>query len=213
MAAFNRTAAGRLYQDLAGHRFGLVVATRYIGRSVWECRCDCGRFFVTACYQLTHGKRRSCGCAWRRLVAESKTTHGQSGKGRTSEYRIWTLMLNRCRSPKSPAFRQYGGRGITVCDRWLKFEHFFADMGTRPSRFHSIHRIDNDGPYSPGNCRWARIKEQARNRRNTRFLTVRGETLSLAAWSERTGIASATIARRIATGWTVEDAISGPLLR
>ena len=106
-------------------------------------------------------------------------------------YRTWYGMVTRCQNPKAQAYHYYGGRGITVCDRWLEsFETFYADMGERPSPKHSIDRIDNDGPYSPENCRWATWEEQANNKRNTVWIEFQGERLSAAQWRKRLGVVS-----------------------
>lgn len=105
-------------------------------------------------------------------------------------YPTWYGMVARCQNPKAQSYRNYGGRGITVCDRWLEsFENFYADMGDRPSNKHSLDRIDNDGPYSPENCRWATWEEQANNRRNNVWIEFQGERLSAAQWSRRLGVA------------------------
>ena len=104
-------------------------------------------------------------------------------------YPTWYGMVARCQNPKAQSYRNYGGRGITVCERWHKFENFYADMGDRPSNKHSLDRIDNDGPYSPENCRWATWEEQANNRRNNVWIEFQGERLSAAQWSRRLGVA------------------------
>lgn len=140
--------------------------------------------------------------------------HGHSKKRQRSlTYRTWDAMIHRCHNPQSSAYHKYGGRGIVVCDRWREsFESFLSDMGDRPGPEYSIDRYpDKNGNYEPGNCRWATPSEQARNRRSTRYLTCNGETLSLAEWSERTGIQPGTIANRIdVRGWSVPDALRTP---
>lgn len=136
--------------------------------------------------------------------------HGESaGAGNeTPEYRAWTQMLDRCRRPRHPAFHRYGGRGIKVCERWAgSYEQFLADMGRRPSPRHSLDRIDNDGNYEPSNCRWATTKEQMRNRAANVRLTARGETLTLAEWSERTGVALDVLAKRAKRGLDSESVL------
>lgn len=131
------------------------------------------------------------------------------GKARSPIYGIWRSMRSRCENPKDAAFHNYGGRGITVCDRWQSFENFLADMGERPAGM-SLDRIDNDSGYAPENCRWASRARQARNSRQARLLTVDGETLALADWSDRFGVKIGTIWARVAKGWPAEAAVKTP---
>lgn len=127
------------------------------------------------------------------------------------EYPIWATMRQRCSNPKDISFSYYGGRGITVCARWVaSFRDFVSDMGLRPSAKYSIDRIDNDGNYEPGNCRWVTRKEQLRNRRITRWIVFGEEKCSLAEWSERTGIPRSAISKRLACSWSVADALTIP---
>lgn len=137
--------------------------------------------------------------------------HGHTAGGQTTaEYRIWNGMLRRTTKPSEPAFPLYGGRGIGVCDRWLSFENFLADMGPRPSAKHSLDRIDNDAGYSPENCRWATQREQCANMRKNRWLTFDGRTQIIADWARETGLPSGTISNRLALGWSVERALTTP---
>jgi hypothetical protein len=132
-----------------------------------------------------------------------------SGVGRTPEYSAWRSMKSRCGNPHDSSYARYGGRGIRVCERWREsFADFRADMGPRPSPRHSLERRDNNGPYCPENCLWATAVEQARNRRNTRFLTV---TLPVAAWAERAGLRYRTFWQRLDRGMTPEAAVTRPL--
>lgn len=122
-------------------------------------------------------------------------------------------MIGRCRNKRQREFNSYGARGITVCDRWQGpegFANFFADMGPRPSEGHSIDRINNDGNYEPGNCRWATRTEQNNNSRHNRRFTIRGETLTLREWSKRNGICEGTISNRLKRGWSPERAVTTP---
>ncbi len=154
---------GRLHIDLVGMRFGrLLVESRVSGgRARWTCRCDCGAVTIVRGDSLRRGVTKSCGCYQRdRLLRHGECT----GSLRSAEHRIWTGMLSRCkRDPR------YAGRGITVCERWIVFENFLADMGRRPTPTHSLDRIDNDRGYEPDNCRWATPTEQARNTRRTKL--------------------------------------------
>ena len=127
------------------------------------------------------------------------------------EYITWLSMKARCENKSSKRYSEWGGRGIFVCERWQNFANFFSDMGSRPSNSHSIDRIDNDGPYSPDNCRWATRKEQNRNQSSNRTLELNGLSKTTAEWSEITGIKSHTILARIDRhGWTVSDALTTP---
>lgn len=140
------------------------------GKARWMCRCDCGRSALVAASSLRSGQSRSCGCLRREVVSAARTTHGHTRGGReTAEFRAWRSMLERCYSPRYKQYRDYGGRGITVCARWrASFQAFLDDMGLKPSPGLSLDRRNNDGPYSPDNCRWATATEQRANRRPPR---------------------------------------------
>lgn len=130
----------------------------------------------------------------------------------TPTFAVWIHMRERCSNPNHASWDRYGGRGIVVCRRWLdSYEAFLHDMGPRPSAGHSIDRIDNDGDYEPGNCRWATAKQQARNRSSSRFITAFGETLCLAEWASRAGLRKQTLAARLDRGIDAETAIATPL--
>lgn len=124
------------------------------------------------------------------------------------EYRAWQQMIVRCTNPNIPKFARYGGRGITVCERWHVFENFLADMGRRPSARHSLDRKDNDGPYSSDNCRWATSREQNRNRSTNRILRLHGVEKPAAAWAEEYSLALMTLISRLHRGWSDERAIT-----
>lgn len=136
------------------------------------------------------------------------------GRSATSEYGIWREMIRRCEDPRSRGYGAYGGRGIKVCARWRgSFDAFFADMGSRPTADHQIDRINNDGDYSPENCRWLTRKEQGRNLRRNRRISHNGETLSVTEWSERLNLSRDTISTRLRRGWSPSEALSCERLR
>jgi hypothetical protein len=142
-----------------------------------------------------------------------KPRHGHASRsGSTREFRTWSGMKERCSNPRNPSFSHYGGRGITVCEWWLKFDNFLADMGLKPPGM-SIERIDNDGDYEPGNCRWATTSEQSRNKTNNVFVTFRGQTLIVKDWAYILGIKADTIEHRLSRGFPVERALSANDLR
>ena len=138
----------------------------------------------------------------------SKTIHGMYG---TPEYRSWQHMKSRCFNPNHKNYLDYGGRGIKVCDLWLNFENFLADMGLKPTAKYSIDRIDNDGDYCPDNCKWSTQKEQSNNRRSNRFITIKNETLTMAQWAEKMGIDKQLIFRRLSYKWSEFDAVMTPV--
>lgn len=181
--------------DLSGARFGRLVASCIGGlrgaRRTWVCKCDCGKTIEVVTNRLTSGHTKSCGCLKAErgadniaVATERRKTHGMT---KTKIFSLWSSMIERCSNPNKDRYAGYGGRGIYVCDRWKVFENFYADMGERPEG-HSLDRIDNDGPYSPENCRWAPIKTQNRNKQRTRFLVVGGVRKPLMAVADELGI-------------------------
>ncbi len=137
-------------------------------------------------------------------MSDARIKHGMSS---TPVYQVWTQMLSRCQCSTAKSYTYYGGRGIEVCARWQEFQAFLDDMG-EPGLGQSLDRIDNDGPYSPENCRWANKTTQARNQRNTTMLYFRGERKPLTQWAEELGLKDVTIRARLRRGWTVERALS-----
>lgn len=204
-----RTGRTRII-DMTGQRFGRLVVVEMVperrgNKLLWRCRCDCGGEKVTAGILLRRGETTSCGCGSVERARAMKLTHGKCS---TSAYKCWLSMIQRCENPNHPGFADYGGRGITVCERWREsFESFSADMGARPSAAHEIDRINNDGNYELGNCRWVTRDRQSRNKRNNRWITFNGETLCAKDWARKVGVNYVTLLRRIKSGWAVDKAL------
>lgn len=165
-----RTITAKLPPMAPGQRYGRLTAIRFVDRGIrgaarWSFRCDCGNETVTYANAARTNRTRSCGC----LILEHAKRMGESlfthRKTETITYSSWSHMRGRCRNPRADRYKDYGGRGIKVCERWDSFEAFLSDMGERPSKMHSIDRINVDGHYEPTNCKWATAKEQALNRR------------------------------------------------
>jgi hypothetical protein len=183
--------------DMAGmvfHNMTVIkLAPRRIRGTYWLCRCICGNEREVLRGNLVRGGAKSCGCKSASAISAARTTHG---KRNTNEYKIWAGMKNRCLNSDNPAFKYYGGRGIKVCQRWMKFENFFADMGRKPAG-KSLDRINNDGNYEPGNCRWATSLEQHRNQRTNRRIEFNGERLLITEWARRFSLDKSLLTRRI----------------
>jgi hypothetical protein len=202
-------------KDFTNERFGRLVVTGFAGMirrgRHWTCRCDCGNTSTVGTAQLLSGHTKSCGCLKDDLLVDRSRTHGVSG---TAEYDAWFQMLKRCTDPSTKHYDRYGGRGITVCERWRSLENFLADMGKRPSPRHSIDRIDNNGNYEPSNCRWATMSVQKRNYSRNRFYSYSGKTLCLKDWSREMGIHMNTLRSRLdKMGWSFEQSITTPPLQ
>jgi len=191
--------------DITGQTFGQLTALIPVSRSSsgdieWLCECSCGGEHTVTVAHLK-SSTKSCGC-----LVNGNPIHNLYG---TPENKAWNGLRNRCYNTSNKLYRYYGGRGIKVCDRWNSFEIFLADMGKKPSSGHSIDRIDNDGDYTPDNCRWATRSEQCNNRSNNRKLTSNGVTLTIAEWSMKTGIKYSTLHSRVTQlGWSDERALT-----
>jgi hypothetical protein len=202
--------------DLSGKTFGRLRVHHFAHtkrqKSYWCCTCVCGVVCIKQGVLLSSGLTRSCGCLLRenqqaRITAN--TTHQQTG---TVLYTRWAGMIGRCTNPANAAYADYGGRGITVCPQWrASFEIFARDMGEPPPETW-LERRDNNGPYSPENCYWATLYQQANNKRNNRWITYDGMTQTLAQWCRMTGIGHTTILHRLKHGWTLERALTTPVI-
>lgn len=194
-----------------GSRFGKLIllaecdsTTKPSGQKsrMVKAICDCGKEKVLNLFNVLYGRSTSCGC--------NRDGHPVHGMSKTPTWISWAAMLQRCNDPKCVSFPRYGGRGVSVCSQWKDFQAFLADMGGRPEGT-SIDRFPNGkGNYEPGNCRWATLKQQARNMSNNRFFTHDGKTLILAEWAELQHINSSTIRTRLRDGWGIERALTTP---
>lgn len=190
--------------DLTGMVFGSLCVIEfshtYNGHSYWLCSCECGESTIARGSHLKTGNISSCGCK------KGNITHRESG---TRLYNVWSQMWGRCTNPNANAYRCYGGRGISVCEEWKRYEVFrdwALSHGYAPNL--SIDRKDNDGNYNPDNCRWTTALEQANNTRRTRFLEMDGRVLSVSEWARQLGINQSTLSMRLNKyGWSAEKAL------
>lgn len=171
------------------------------GRNIiWVFICDCGNKCELDGYMVRSGKRVTCQKCSKERVRLASIKHGLS---KTVEFRTWADIQARCYNKKSTSYNNYGGRGIAVCDRWLKsFNNFLKDMGKRPSNKHSIERKDNNSDYCPDNCHWATMAEQSNNKRNNRKITINGITKNMNQWASDHGLTSSIIFYRLKAGLT-----------
>ena len=196
--------------DLIGRKFGrlTVISFSHINQrqcTVWNCVCECRNTTQTSGVELVRGHTKSCGCLNIDKLLERSTKHRMAD---TPIYTTWQRIKDRCTNPNNPKYKDYGGRGIKVCDKWLKsFDDFFADMKNKPSSCHTIDRINVNGDYEPNNCRWATPKEQANNTRRNRLLTCNEETHTMAEWASIVNINYNTISQRLRRGWPISKAL------
>ena len=209
------------FDDLTGQRFGrLAVVGRAPndshGRTKWKCVCDCGEITTPMAYHLKRGTTQSCGCLSREISIAKNTKHGKSS---SKLYSVWADMKDRCENKNNPAFENYGGRGVAVCDEWREFKPFlewalangYEESAERGKC--TLDREDNDGNYEPSNCRWITMKAQGNNRRNNHMVTYNGETNTLAQWAELLGMSASTLYTRVSRGWDLNDAFTRPVKR
>lgn len=218
MVAFIPTPTDPRFKDITGQKFGRWTVLGFTARrergslpsqARWLCRCECGAEREVPGPNLRNGSSTSCGCQ-RALSNRSRATHGAAD---TPLYEVWCGIRARCQNPNHSAFANYGGRGITLCERWSDFRSFVEDMGDRPSPAHSIERKDNDVGYEPSNCVWATRREQARNRRTNHLVVLNGKTMCLFDALAKVGLDNTTFYRRIARGWSESRALHEPVDR
>ena len=200
--------------DLKGQVFGRWTVIKRAknsktGSAQWVCQCVCGNQRIQKGIALRIGDSHSCGCLKREMTEQRNYKHGKS---ETVEYYLWKGMKQRVLDKKSIGYKNYGGRGITICDGWKNcFANFLADMGPRPGPQYTLERINNDGPYAPENVIWAtRIEQQANRQKNLR-LTFQGKTLTLAQWSRETGFSYEALTYRLSAGWDISRILTQPL--
>lgn len=208
-----------IIMPIIGTRYGMleVISGRIFHLknkdTAYMCRCDCGSERTYGSHALRKGWTKSCGCkrqenfysAWKKYC--DSCLHNSTGELKET-YRIWQGIKRRCLNPKGPSYKYYGGRGITVCERWMSFQNFLDDMGMMPDGL-SIGRINNDGNYEPGNCRWETDKQQANNKQRT--IRIDGEPLTY--FCERVGVDAMTVRSRLNAGWDLETAMVKPLFK
>lgn len=201
-----KTNKGRKYIDIIGIRSGKIVvierAHKINKQYHWKCICDCGKYLVTSGNRIRSGKTKSCGCI----------TATQNGISASKMHTRWRTMISRCHNPKSISYKNYGARGIKVCNEWINsFDCFVNDMGKIPEGM-TIDRIDGNGNYEPGNCRWVSMKEQSNNRRNNYLIKAFGQTLTLTQWANKIGMNWGVLRQRIERNhWSIEDALTIPV--
>jgi hypothetical protein len=197
--------------NLVGVRFGRLLVLEHLGIGPgktgrrWRTVCDCGVFKDICAGTLNDGSTQSCGSCVPHSPANK--THNLS---KTSIYKIWTGMIQRCENPKGSGYERYGAIGISVCDRWHKFENFLEDMGPRPVGL-TLDRRDNKMGYSPNNCRWATPLEQGRNRKTNLEIVFNGKTQCLTSWADEFGIKECTLTKRLRLGWSMDRALTTPV--
>lgn len=198
--------------DLTGQTFGrLTVVGRAESKQKsarWHCSCVCGGTTTTEGTNLRKGHTTSCGCYWKEQRLASVTKHGMA---KTTEYNIWMDIRSRVGNPMNPAYKNYGGRGISIDPSWDTFAVFLSDMGPRP-KGHSIDRLDNNLGYFKANCYWATRKQQANNKRNNVLISYKGITRNITQWAENLGMNTTTLHNRVhVLNWSIEKALTTPI--
>ncbi len=193
-------------------RFGALVVERYSHfenkNSFWHCRCDCGQKCLSRAKTLLLGSKKTCGLNGHRWKPDSVT--GITTQY-ASEYGSFCNMWDRCTNPNHKGWKNYGGRGVTICDNWKTFDKFFEDMGPKPTPKHTIEREDGNVGYEPMNCRWATVAEQNRNKRNSVYVEYQGRRLLLMDLCTEMGLDRSAIYGRLKNGWDIERSLTTPI--
>lgn len=196
--------------DLTGKKFGYLTALRVVGETkwrnkIWECRCECGKLKNIPSSKLIQGRATNCGCKTTEIKRKTASKHGITANGKPRTFTIWEGMKARCLNPKDINYHNYGARGISICNEWLTYENFHKwAIANGYKENLQIDRIDNDGDYEPSNCRWVTRQQNARNKRNSRNITVIGITLPISVWCKELNMSRSTAYRHLAT---IEDVI------
>lgn len=211
MPTFTRSKPHHRSRDLTGMRFGRLTVTEFAGgdgrKGWWTASCECGTSKLFVGSELLKGRTQSCGCLQSELASARLKTHGLS---RHRAYAVWRSMMDRCRLPSHRVYHRYGGRGITVCERWHDFAAFWADMGPTWKPGLTIERMDNSTGYSPENCTWATRKAQARNTRVNSYIDTPSGRMMICEASDLTGLNWTTLAYRAAAGWPAAHMFDPP---
>lgn len=213
---FQEPPKGVLFVDISDKIFGCLKVIGFAEQdknrqSKWFCRCECGNIVKVCGASLKKGLTKSCGCMSIKNTITRSTKHGHSTRANSSpEYNTWHCVIQRTQNTKNKKYHDYGGRGITVCERWKSFENFFADMGKRPKGT-TLDRIDNNLGYYKENCRWATPIEQANNTRRNVFLTYDGKKMTVSQWEVEQGFKSGVIKHRLKNKWPIDKAITTPV--
>lgn len=209
------------FKDETGNRYTRLLVLRrnpdpkFKRTAHWFCKCDCGKVKSIHGRSLRARLTKSCGCLQKERVHETMFKHGETfnrinGGKSTTEYVTWLNIKQRCGNPNKREYSSYGGRGIKVCKRWMKFENFLADMGRKPSPDLTIERKNNSLGYTPSNCCWATRQKQSANRDCNFYISAFGKRLCAAEWARMKGILRGTLQKRIIAGWDVEKALITP---
>lgn len=206
--------AGKIKYNLVGQIYGrlkvesIVSKRNLYGHIMWLCKCECGNYKEVLSASLRTGKTRSCGCYNDEIRQLTNTIHGHSSRFyKSPSYQCWDAIIQRCTNKKHKQYKDYGGRGIVACDRWLDFKLFLQDMGEKPSSSYSIERIDNNLGYYKENCKWATREQQSRNKRNNVWITYNSEKLIITDWANRLKTQPSIIRRSINRGKTFDEIV------